>query len=279
MQVKDIKILSPLVEFSLKNSLSREIFFYSWLKTQQTSGVFKNIKSEKKLIADAFGVSENTIRKYLGTLKRYGFVKIDKKGYLRLRSSYKMVRDLGISYYEVRYRKNPLVEFKCSVKDCKDYFLAEVLKDKRAKQIHSIKKVAIDKLQSKPSRKLVRNNKLDTDGVKTLLEENGLRFSDLEEQIGISRLGIANAINCKTATTGSRWVERLIKKNLIVGEVARVKEVCRGGYDTLQQVRSYDSDGVYFVKHMFVYKKMTNLIKFKDKNLNGLIWNKVNYTS
>ncbi len=271
---KDIKILAPLVEYSIKNSLSREVFFYSWLKSQQPSGVFKNIKSEKKLFAKQLGISENTVRKYLGTLKKNGFLRYNARGYMILKSSYKMVNNLGISYYRVKHRRNPMVSITCSLKDSKLHFLAFVLRDKRSKQISSIKNYALDKFHSKTTKELVKKNRFDTEDVAVLLDENGLRLEDLNRRVGISRMGIASYINCKTATTGSRWVRRLISSGMLVGEVSRVIDMYKGGYDVLSMLRKIDENGVYFIKGMHIYKKLTNLILFDDKDLNSVTWTK-----
>ena len=271
--VKNIKISAQLIEYSLENSISKEFFFHSYLKSQRTSGVWKNIKSEKVLLANQLGVSESTIRRLIKSLCRLEMAQINDKGHLILKSMNKIGRDTK-THKGKHYKRVQKINIECSIKDVKEHFSLFSLEKHRGQQIFKIKDSYLSKINSKPSMELIRSGKLSQNEVKCLFGEHGLRSDKMIDDAGISRLGISKMIGKKNPMAGSRLIYNLFAKGLIKGDTERLERVGLGDKTRLDMMSSKFPNRCYFLKKGVIYRKRINILVFNNESLNSITWDK-----
>lgn len=253
--------------------MCRELYLYCWLRQKRVSGVWKNIKSEKALIAKELGVSENSIRKYLKTLKRIGFIYY-KNGYLYINCMHRHLKHLEIAKFRKHYRRNSVISLTCTIKSVKEHFLAVSLKNQRITQLFKVKSDTLDRC-GKPTLKLVKEGNLNDQGVLQVIAERGLRTFSMDS-VGISRGGISKLMNRQSEMTGSRWVKRLISADLIASDERRRVFICNGDNNALQAIRDNNPKGVYYLRGNEIFKRSMNEIKFHEPELNRLLFSDSN---
>ena len=270
--VKNITISPKLLEKAVKTSQEKLYFFYCHLKSKQTSGTFKNLHSDIQSISKELKISEQTVRRLINSLVREGFAYWTSPNGKQMKSKghFKLIAMRKVGHYLGEYKsisRTQKVSLKSKYSNCKEVFLTWCLENQRAKQIFKIK----DNLVTITSNKKLKDTlkRMSEEDLKAYLSEKNLCGSEDLLKLGLSRMSIADIKGLKSASSGSRWVKRLIHAKLIKGEVKRTKY--HGSYNPLKLRELIKEFGnKFYVFNGNIYERDINEIIFKDKKLNSI---------
>ncbi len=233
-----------LIDHYAKKETLRPLAFYYCIKSLSHKGVIHSYRSILPTLCKKLSVSDKTFRMKVSECKKLGYLFIDEAGGLRFRSPMKLINDVCEKSVTGKRRYMNKILNAGSYKEMFENLRIYAIINKK-NQIQ----YRYDKYESKGKR--------PSKGKKVYKKQCATTSGSSQNPACISRRGISNHLNYKSAMTATR----IIRKGVKAGFVKDVKrKLYYGKYplETFLEVRK--DNPKYFYEKGKIFERQCNLI-------------------
>lgn len=268
------KCLLPLVQ---QPKLLKAYIIYGKLKfICGKKGFYYNYKSDKQVLADTFGISQNTLRKYVGILKENGLVWESNRN-LRLAHAYKIYDVFGLKpnvctiEYSVKEDQISTRQIRLTYDELTPERIIALAIDFKQEQItfkqkekisiglkKGIGKIYCEKVRENAYKYLDQKvnkiyDRFSENSSYNFKTEGRLRYGFLDNNMCLE--SYAKLIGRKSKSTAANWLKRLEKKNLVLVERRSIPLGIPTSQCSVNVLRDTFGDSIFYNKKDNMYYK------------------------